>query len=47
MWGGQRPDPLDMMYVLLPEQVGLRFERQKSSIEMLVIDHREKMPTDN
>jgi uncharacterized protein (TIGR03435 family) len=45
--GGQRPDPLDMMYVLLPEQVGLRFERQRSSIEMLVIDHMEKTPTDN
>ena len=31
----------------LPEQLGLKLETQKASVEMLVIDHAEKVPTEN
>ena len=44
---GQRPDVLEMMQVLLPEQLGLRLELHKASVELLVIDNLQKSPGEN
>ena len=44
---GQRLDALDMMQVLLPQQLGLRLEQRRTSVEMLIVDHMEKTPTEN
>jgi uncharacterized protein (TIGR03435 family) len=38
------PAPIE---VLLGEQLGLRLEKRKGSIEILVVDHIDKTPTDN
>lgn len=47
---GGNPGQLDMMGILftgLQEQLGLRLEARKSPVDVLVIDHVEKMPTEN
>jgi uncharacterized protein (TIGR03435 family) len=36
-----------MLQAALPKQLGLRLEARKMPIEMLVIDHIEKAPTEN
>jgi Protein of unknown function (DUF3738) len=38
------PTPIE---VLLQEQLGLRLEKHKGSIEILIVDHVDKTPTDN
>lgn len=40
-------DAVDTLRATLPEQLGLKLEAQKASVEMLVIDHAEKVPTEN
>jgi bla regulator protein BlaR1 len=40
-------DAGDTLRATLPEQLGLRLEAQKAPLEILVIDHAEKMPTAN
>jgi uncharacterized protein (TIGR03435 family) len=35
------------IFVALQEQLGLRLEAKKSPVEILVIDHIEKVPTEN
>jgi uncharacterized protein (TIGR03435 family) len=45
---GEAPmDPVAMLQAALPKQLGLRLEARKMPIEMLVIDHIEKAPTEN
>ena len=45
--GGAAPTPqLNPMFMAV-EQLGLKLEPQKDSVDMLVIDHIEKTPTDN
>jgi uncharacterized protein (TIGR03435 family) len=39
--------PLPTMSVAMEEQLGLRLEPRTTPIDMLVIDHAEKMPTEN
>jgi bla regulator protein blaR1 len=41
------PDAADTLRATLPEQLGLKLEEQKAPIEMLVIDHADKVPTAN
>jgi uncharacterized protein (TIGR03435 family) len=38
---------LPSIYTALPEQLGLRLESQKGPVDVLVIDHAEKVPVDN
>ena len=53
--GGPAPtlngQPVDLsgpsIYTALQEQLGLRLESRKSPVDTLVIDHAEKVPTDN
>jgi uncharacterized protein (TIGR03435 family) len=45
--GEAPPDPVAMIQTALSKQVGLRLEAKKLPIEMLVIDHVEKLPTEN
>jgi uncharacterized protein (TIGR03435 family) len=42
-----RSDAGDALFSTLPEQLGLKLEAQKAPIEMLVIDHAEKVPVEN
>jgi uncharacterized protein (TIGR03435 family) len=48
------PDPTDSdsntpapIEVLLQDQLGMRLEKRKGSIEILIVDHVDKTPTDN
>ena len=41
------PDAVDTLRASLPTELGLRLETQKASIEILVIDHADKVPTEN
>jgi bla regulator protein blaR1 len=40
-------DASDILRTTLPEQLGLKLESQRASIEMLVIDHADKVPVEN
>jgi uncharacterized protein (TIGR03435 family) len=39
--------PDDSFFSALQSQLGLKFEAQKTRIEILVIDHADKVPTEN
>jgi uncharacterized protein (TIGR03435 family) len=45
--GGTAPTPQLNPMFLAVEQLGLKLEPQKDSVDMIVIDHIEKTPTDN
>jgi uncharacterized protein (TIGR03435 family) len=40
-------DAVDTLRGTLPEQLGLKLEAQKAPIELLVIDHADRVPTAN
>jgi uncharacterized protein (TIGR03435 family) len=42
-----RSDANDAIFSALPEQLGLKLESQKAPVEILVIDHADKVPVEN
>jgi len=44
---GDTNSPLPSIFTALQEQLGLRLESRKVPIEILIIDHLEKVPSDN
>ena len=44
---GEADSPLPSIFTALQQQLGLRLESRKVPVEILVIDHLEKVPTDN
>ena len=47
MSGEQPPDSVGIMQMALPKQLGLKLEARKLPIDRLVIDHVEKIPSEN
>ena len=45
--GGLPEDAEPNLVTALPEQLGLRLEPKKVQVDILVIDHADKTPTDN
>jgi uncharacterized protein (TIGR03435 family) len=45
--GGAPPDPVSMILMAIEGEAGLKLERQKIPLDVLVIDHAEKIPTEN
>jgi uncharacterized protein (TIGR03435 family) len=43
----EQMDPVSVLQAALPKQLGLKLESRKLPIDMLVIDHLEKVPTEN
>jgi uncharacterized protein (TIGR03435 family) len=41
------PDSAPTLFVALQQQLGLRFEQSKQSLDVLVIDRAEKTPAEN
>jgi len=44
---GSMPDPVSLIMLALEGEAGLKLERQKIPLEVLVVDHAEKTPTEN
>jgi uncharacterized protein (TIGR03435 family) len=44
---GEQPDMTAIVMSALHEQLGLNLEARKETVEILVIDHAEKMPSEN
>jgi uncharacterized protein (TIGR03435 family) len=42
-----RSDAGDVLFSTLPEQLGLKLESQKAPIEILLVDHADKVPVEN
>jgi uncharacterized protein (TIGR03435 family) len=40
-------DPLTAFKRILPKQLGLNLDRRKAPVDVLVIDHADKIPTPN
>jgi uncharacterized protein (TIGR03435 family) len=43
----EQMDPISILQAALPKQLGLKLESRKMPVDMLVIDHIEKTPTQN
>jgi uncharacterized protein (TIGR03435 family) len=43
----EQMDPVSVLQAALPKQLGLKLESRKLPVDMLVIDHLEKVPTEN
>lgn len=44
---GPQPDLAGIVMSALPEQLGLKLESRKSLLDVLIVDHAEKAPTEN
>jgi uncharacterized protein (TIGR03435 family) len=45
--GGPPPDLMSLLFKGLQEQLGIKLESKKENVDILVIDHAEKTPTEN
>jgi uncharacterized protein (TIGR03435 family) len=45
--GDPPPDPVSILQTALSKQLGLRLEAKKMPVDMLIIDHIEKVPVEN
>jgi uncharacterized protein (TIGR03435 family) len=45
--GGAPPDPLTLITRGLQEELGLKLEPRKLSLDLVVVDHAEKAPKEN
>ncbi|MGA3186953.1 MAG: TIGR03435 family protein [Bryobacteraceae bacterium] len=45
--GGDGAEEVPTIFVAVQEQLGLKLESQKAAVDVLVIDHMEKVPTEN
>jgi uncharacterized protein (TIGR03435 family) len=45
--GGAPPDPLSIIRAALEAKLGLKLESKKMPLDVLVVDHAEKIPTEN
>jgi uncharacterized protein (TIGR03435 family) len=45
--GDAPPDPLSLIATALQEELGLKLESRKTAVDLVVIDHAEKTPTEN
>jgi uncharacterized protein (TIGR03435 family) len=43
----EQPEGLPALFTAIQEQLGLRLDRRKTSVEMFVIDRLDRTPTDN
>jgi uncharacterized protein (TIGR03435 family) len=43
----QPDDMLNLLAKVLQDQLGLKMEPKKAKIELLIVDHAEKIPTEN
>jgi len=43
----EQVDPISILQAALPQQLGLKLESRKMPVDLLVIDHVEKLPTQN
>jgi len=43
----QQPDPAPDLFSALEKQLGLRLEKSKTQLDVIVIDHMDKQPTEN
>jgi uncharacterized protein (TIGR03435 family) len=44
---GQQIDVMSMLFTALQQQLGVKLDSKKKSVDILVIDHAEKAPTEN
>jgi uncharacterized protein (TIGR03435 family) len=45
--GGSDADAAPSLFTAIQETLGLRLQRQKVPVEMVVVDHVERVPTEN
>ncbi|HLK65353.1 MAG TPA: TIGR03435 family protein [Bryobacteraceae bacterium] len=45
--GGAPPDPLSLITMGLQEELGLKLESKKMNLDLVVVDHAEKVPVEN
>jgi uncharacterized protein (TIGR03435 family) len=45
--GAGEMDPMSILFTAMPEQLGLKLESRRATVDILVIDHAEKSPSEN
>ena len=45
--GGIPADPLSIIMAALERELGLKLESKKMPLDLLIVDHAEKLPTEN
>jgi uncharacterized protein (TIGR03435 family) len=45
--GGQQMDVMSILFNALQAQLGVRLEPRRNAVDVLIVDHAEKTPTEN